>query len=266
MVFTPFLFCLTAIKINEIGVMRNLKMIIEYDGTLYHGWQRQLGQITIQQVLEESLGAITQENIRVIGSGRTDAGVHAVNQVANFMTNSKIEPRNLLAATNSLLPRDIVVKEMDEVDIDFHARFNALSKVYSYQILNGRVRSALQRQYAWFVHRPLNIDRMREGAVLFEGTHDFSSFCAANCGMLNHVRTVKKIEIEQDQQGMLKIDVEASGFLKYMVRNIVGILVDIGKGKRTSNEITAVIEAKDRGRAGITAPAHGLFLKEVRYG
>ena len=250
---------------NEVVAMRNVKMIIEYDGTAYHGWQRQLGQITIQQVLEESIGAITQEKIRVIGSGRTDAGVHAMNQVANFMTDSKIEQRSLLAATNSLLPRDIVVKTMQEVDMSFHARFNAISKVYTYQILNGSVRSALHRHYAWFVRYPLNIESMKEGAILFEGTHDFSSFCAANCGMINHIRTVKKVEIEQDRRGILKIDVEANGFLKYMVRNIVGILVDVGKGKRASNEISAVIEAKDRGRAGITAPAHGLYLKEVRY-
>lgn len=261
--YFPFLFF--NIKKHKIVIMRNLKMIIEYDGTAYHGWQRQPGQTTIQQVLEESISAITQEKIRVIGSGRTDAGVHAVNQVANFMTGSKIEQRNLLAGINSLLPRDIAVRQMKEVDAGFHARFNARSKVYLYQIFNGAVRSALYRRYAWFVRNPLDIDRMREGAILFEGTHNFSSFCAANSPMINHVRTVKKVEIEQDRRDILKIVVEADGFLKYMVRNIVGILVDVGKGKRASNEITAVIEAKDRGRAGITAPAHGLFLKEVRY-
>jgi tRNA pseudouridine38-40 synthase len=245
--------------------MRNLKMIVEYDGTGYHGWQRQRGRTTIQQVLEESISIITQEDIRVIGSGRTDAGVHAMNQVASFMTGSKIGERNLLAGINSLLPRDIVVKELMEVEMGFHARYHAKSKVYLYQIVNEMVRSALYRQYAWFVRKPLNIDRMKEGAVLFKGMHDFSSFCAAKCGLANHVRTIRQLEIGRDRRGILRISVEADGFLKYMVRNMVGMLVDVGRGKRQPNEITAVIEARDRRRAGVTAPAHGLFLKEVRY-
>jgi len=245
--------------------MRNLKMIIEYDGSGYHGWQRQLGRITIQQVLEESISTITQEDVRVIGSGRTDAGVHAMNQVANFVTNSTIGERNLLAGINSLLPPDIVIKKMMEVDAGFHARYHARSKVYVYQIYNGTVRSALYRHYAWFVRSPLNMDWMKEGAMLFTGTHNFSSFCASGCGLINHVRTVKRLEIDRDNNGLLKIDVEADGFLKYMVRNMVGMLVEIGKGNRLPNDVTAVIEAKDRRRAGVTAPAHGLFLKEVRY-
>jgi tRNA pseudouridine38-40 synthase len=245
--------------------MRNLKMIIEYDGSGYHGWQRQLGRINIQQMLEESIGTITQEDVMVIGSGRTDAGVHAMNQVANFVTNSTIGERNLLAGINSLLPPDIVIKKMMEVDAGFHARYHARSKVYVYQIYNGTVRSALYRHYAWFVRSPLNMDWMKEGAMLFTGTHDFSSFCASGCGLINHVRTVKRLEIDRDNNGLLKVNVEADGFLKYMVRNMVGILVDIGKGNRFPNDVTVVIGAKDRRRAGVTAPTHGLFLKEVRY-
>ena len=245
--------------------MRNLKMIVEYDGTQYHGWQRQHGQMTIQQVLEESIGAVTQENITVTGSGRTDAGVHALNQVANFKTGSTIKERNLLKGINSLLPQDIVVKLLMEEKEDFNARYHARSKVYLYQIFNENVRSAIHRRYAWWVYSPLNVDRMLEAAVLFTGSHDFSSFCATNCGLTNHTRTVKRFEIVRDHRGLLRIDVEADGFLKYMVRNMVGMLVEIGKGNRFPNDVTAVIEAKDRRRAGVTAPAQGLFLKEVRY-
>jgi tRNA pseudouridine38-40 synthase len=245
--------------------MRNLKMIAEYDGTAYHGWQRQRGHITIQQVLEESIGAITQEDIKVIGSGRTDAGVHAANQVANFMTGSHLGERNLLLGINSMLPQDIAVKELAETDLRFHARFDAKSKIYTYQIWNESMRSPLYRHYAWHVRNFLAANRMREAAGRFIGTHDFSSFCAANCGFHNHIRTVKRLDIDRDQRGMLTIDVEADGFLKYMVRNMVGMLVDVGMGKRDPNEVTSVIEAKDRRQAAVTAPARGLFLREVRY-
>jgi len=240
-------------------------MILEYDGTGYHGWQYQSERISIQQILEESIGKITQEIVRVIGSGRTDAGVHAMNQVANFMTNSRIKERNLLKGINSVLPRDIVIKDLMEADAGFHARYHAKSKVYLYQIVNRSERSALYRNFAWFVNRTLNVDQMREAAILFMGTHDYSSFCASNCGISNHVRTIKRVDIEQDQWGMLKVYVEADGFLKYMVRNIVGTLMEIGNGQRRPEDLGAIIAAKDRKRAGITAPSHGLFLKEVRY-
>jgi tRNA pseudouridine38-40 synthase len=245
--------------------MRNLKMIIEYDGTRYCGWQRQVGQISIQQLLEESIGAITQENVRVIGSGRTDAGVHAISQVANFKTRTTLAERSILSGINSVLPGDIVVKDIAEVHESFHATHDAKSKVYFYRIFNGTVRSALHRQYAWFIRTSLDVDLMKKGALLFLGRHDFSSFCATGCDVLSHIRTIKEIEIAQDDHDMIRIVVEADGFLRYMVRNIVGMLVDVGKEKRRVNEISAVIEAKDRKQAGMTAPAHGLFLKEVKY-
>ena len=245
--------------------MRNIKMILEYDGTRYHGWQRQGDMVTIQKILEESISTITQEDIRVMGSGRTDAGVHAINQVANFMTSSNIEVRNLLNGINSLLPLDVVVKELIETDKAFHARYNAKGKVYLYQIYNRPVRSALYRHNSWFIREPLDIGSMKEAALLLKGTFDFSSFCAANCGIKNHIRTVKNIDIEMNHRGMMKICIEADGFLKYMVRNIVGTLVDVVTRKISVTELTGIMEAKDRRRAGITAPAHGLFLKEVRY-
>ena len=245
--------------------MRNIKMILEYEGTRYHGWQYQVGRTTIQQVLEECISTITQENIRVIGSGRTDAGVHALNQVANFSTNSNIKARNLLRGINSLLPWDIVVKELMETDGAFHARYDAKSKGYLYQIFNSPVRSALYSHYAWFISEPLDVERIRETSALLIGTYDFSSFCAANCGIKNHVRTVMNIDVEMNQCSMIKIYVEANGFLKYMVRNIVGTLVDIGRGKLSPTELKGIVEAKDRRCAGMTAPACGLFLQEVKY-
>lgn len=246
--------------------MRNLKLTIEYDGTRYHGWQRQSGQMTIQQLLEESIGSITQEKVTVIGSGRTDAGVHAINQVANFSTRSRLDERSILAGANSLLPADVVIKDMAEVHEGFHATHDATGKVYLYRIFNGTVRSALLRQHAWFIRTPLDVDLMRQGAALFLGRHDFSSFCATGCDVLSHVRTIKELEIAQDDHGIIRIIVEADGFLRYMVRNIVGMLVDVGWGKREVRDIPTVIEAKDRKRAAMTAPSHGLFLKEVKYG
>jgi tRNA pseudouridine38-40 synthase len=246
-------------------MIRNIKMILEYDGTRYHGWQRQANRLTVQEVLEEGISTITQEDIRVIGSGRTDAGVHAVGQVANFRTNSNIEERGLHKGINSLLPWDIVVKELAETNASFHARYDAKSKIYLYQIYPGSVRSALYSHYAWFIREPLDIEKMKETAALLQGTFDFSSFCAANCGIKNHVRTVMAVDIAIDRSGMVKFCIEADGFLKYMVRNIVGTLADVGRGKLSSSELMIIVEAKDRKRAGDTAPAHGLFLKEVKY-
>jgi tRNA pseudouridine38-40 synthase len=244
---------------------RNIKMILEYDGTRYHGWQRQANRLTVQEVLEEGISTITQEDIRIIGSGRTDAGVHALGQVANFRTNSNIGERGLHKGINSLLPWDVVVKELAETNASFHARYDAKSKIYLYQIYPGSVRSALYRYYAWFIREPLDIEKMKEAAQLLLGTFDFSSFCAANCGIENHVRTVMAVDIAIDHSGMVKFCIEADGFLKYMVRNIVGTLADVGRGKLSSSELMIIVEAKDRKRAGDTAPAHGLFLKEVKY-
>jgi tRNA pseudouridine38-40 synthase len=246
-------------------MVRNIKMILEYDGTRYHGWQRQANGLTIQEVLEEKVSTITQEGIRVIGSGRTDAGVHALGQVANFRTNSNIGSSGLLQGINSLLPCDIVVKELAEADASFHARYDAKSKIYLYQIYLGTVRPALCRDYAWFIHDTLDLDRMKEASQLLLGTFDFSSFCAANCGIRNHVRTVMAVDMIIDSRGMAKFFIEADGFLKYMVRNAVGTLVDVGRGKLSRGELINIVEAKDRRRAGQTAPAHGLFLKEVKY-
>ena len=240
-------------------------MILEYDGTAYHGWQRQINGLSIQQILEEKIAVMTGEAVKVIGSGRTDAGVHALGQVAHFKTASTIPDINFLRGINSLIPNDIVVKDLQEVDPSFHARYDVKSKIYLYQIVNGSVRPVLNRQYAWFVPGLLNLERIHEAARTFEGTHDFSSFCSTHSDALDHIRTVMDIRIEAESHGLIKIVMEANGFLRYMVRGIVGTLVEVGKGKRLLSELQDIMDAKDRRYGGMTAPPQGLFLKEVRY-
>lgn len=244
---------------------RNLKAILEYDGTRYHGWQRQRQPLTIQQILEESIHRITGEDIRVTASGRTDAGVHALNQVANFRTNSALDTTSLLKGINSLLPKDIVLKELAEASDSFHARFDVKSKVYLYQIFNNPVRPALQRLYTWLIRAPLDLEKMNEAAAYLLGKHDFTSFCATHCDSENHIRTMIAVGITPDESGLIRISVEADGFLRYMIRNIVGTLVAVGRHKRSAGEMPDLIGAKDRRLAGMTAPAQGLFLKEVKY-
>jgi tRNA pseudouridine38-40 synthase len=246
--------------------MRNIKLIVEYDGTAYCGWQRQKNGLSIQQLLEESIGKMTGEESRVIGSGRTDAGVHAIGQIAHFQTNSPLGERNLLMGMNSLLPADIAVREVREVDPSFHARFDVKSKVYVYRICNRPVRSALERQRAWFVWVPLDLERIEEALKLFRGTHDFSSFCSLHTDSPDHIRTILDIGLMKDANGMIDISLEADGFLRYMVRNIVGTLVDVGRGRFSREDVAGIFAAKDRKKAGLTAPPQGLFLKEVRYG
>ncbi|MBN2516318.1 MAG: tRNA pseudouridine(38-40) synthase TruA [Deltaproteobacteria bacterium] len=245
--------------------MRNIKIIVEYDGTCYHGWQRQPNGSTIQQVLEEKIGTVTQEKVTLISSGRTDAGVHAVNQVANFRTETTINTENLLRGINSLLPADIVVKELSDVDETFHARYDAKSKSYFYQIYTSSIRTALYRNYTWHVYYLLDVSAMRKALLLLEGTHDFSSFCGADDDAADHIRTVMKADIEQRKDHLIIISLDADGFLRYMVRNVVGTLVDVGRGKTTVVDFSDIMVAQDRTKAGMTAPPQGLFLKEVRY-
>jgi tRNA pseudouridine38-40 synthase len=246
--------------------MRNVRITLEYDGSNYHGWQRQTNGLSIQQVLEEKIAVMTGEDVRVIGSGRTDAGVHALGQVAHFRTATSIREFNLLGGLNSLLPRDIVILDLREADASFHARYDAKSKVYLYQIHNSPVRPVMCRQYAWFVSGKLVLGMMRDAARLFEGTHDFSSFCSTHSDAPDRIRTVSGIQIESGARGLIRIEIEADGFLRYMVRGIVGMLVEAGRGKLSLPELQQIMDARDRKRGGITAPAQGLFLKEVRYG
>ena len=245
--------------------MRNIKLVIEYDGGAYCGWQRQINGLSIQQVLEESIGRITGEEVRVIGSGRTDAGVHALGQVAHFHTASALAERNILMGMNCLLPPDIAVIECTEVPLAFHARFDVRSKSYLYRVCNRPARSALERNYSWFVWEPLDLGMMEEVIPLFVGVHDFSSFCSTAADGEDRVRTILNLTAARDPSGMVEITAEADGFLRYMVRTIVGTLIDCGRGKYTRQEVAAILAARDRRKAGLTAPAHGLFLKEVKY-
>ena len=245
--------------------MRNIRLIVEYDGTGYCGWQFQENGLSIQQVIEEAIGRMTGEAIRVIGSGRTDAGVHALGQVAHFHTASRLSERNFLMGINSLLPSDIAVREVREVDPAFHARFDVKSKVYIYRICNRPVRPALERHYVWFVWEPLDLQKIEEALDLFLGTHDFTSFCSTHTDSEDHVRTILDVGIQKDDNGMIQFSLEADGFLRYMVRTIVGTLVDVGRGKCTREDVAGILAAEDRKKAGLTAPPQGLFLKEVRY-
>lgn len=244
--------------------MRNIRLIVEYDGTAYCGWQRQVNGLSIQEVLEGCIGRMTGERVRLNGSGRTDAGVHALGQVANFRTDSRLGERNLLMGINSLLPPDIVVREVREVADDFHARFAAWSKTYLYRICNRPVRSALERHQAWFVWEPLALERIEACLPLFIGTHDFTSFCSIHSDSPDRVRTILRAGVSR-QGEIVEISMEADGFLRYMVRTIVGTLVEAGRGRISPAEIAAVLAARDRCRAGLTAPPQGLFLKEVTY-
>jgi tRNA pseudouridine38-40 synthase len=246
--------------------MRNIKLIVEYDGGAYCGWQRQSNGLAIQQVIEECLAKMTGEEVRITGSGRTDAGVHALGQVANFHTSSRLGERSLLLGINSLLPADIVVREVCESPHSFHACFDAVSKVYLYRICNRPVRPALERNHTWFIWEPLDLAKMEEALTVFTGTHDFSSFCSTHTDSEDHVRTILAMGVERDPAGMIDISIEADGFLRYMVRTIVGTLVDCGRGKCTRDEVSEILAAKDRRRAGLTAPPQGLILMDVKYG
>ena len=245
--------------------MRNIRMTLEYDGTAYAGWQRQKNGLSIQQVLEEKIAVMTGEDVKVLGSGRTDAGVHALAQVAHLRTASAIPAWNLLHGLNSLLPRDIAVIRLDEAPEDFHARHSATGKVYLYRILNRPVRSALHRHFAWEVFQPLDVARMQEAASHLVGTHDFTSFSTVHSDAPHRVRTIREISVTRNEEDFIGITVEAEGFLRYMVRIIAGTLVEVGKGRRPPGDIPAVLAAKDRAAAGITAPARGPFLREARH-
>ncbi|NIQ37346.1 MAG: tRNA pseudouridine(38-40) synthase TruA [Proteobacteria bacterium] len=245
--------------------MRNIKLTLEYDGTGYHGWQIQPNSSTIQGVLEEKIGIITGQRITLIASGRTDAGVHALGQVANFRTESSIPLEALKRGVNSLLPDDIAIKRVDTVSDDFHARFSAKSKLYEYRIFNNPVLSPMERNFSWHISQRLDLSKMQKAAEALLGTHDFSSFRSAQTDNLNPVRSMMAVEIKKKKNHIVSFRLRANAFLKQMVRNIVGTLVDVGRGKIEPGEFRGILEARDRTKAGMTAPPNGLFLVEVEY-
>ncbi len=245
--------------------MRNIRLLLEYDGAAYHGWQRQKNALTIQEVVETALAKLTGEAVKVLGSGRTDAGVHAWGQVANFRTASHIPLKAFYAGLNSLLPRDIAVLEAAEAPPDFHARKSARAKTYEYRILNRAVRSPLNRRYAWVVPEPLNLAAMTRAAAVLPGEHDFSAFRSSGSSPGHAVRQVLAAAWQQGEAGRLGFTITATGFLRGMVRSLVGTMVEIGRSKRPPEDLAALLQSGDRAAAGATAPAQGLFLVEVIY-
>jgi tRNA pseudouridine38-40 synthase len=245
--------------------MTNFKLTIEYDGTAYCGWQRQAEDPTLQETIEAALSVMTRETIRVIGSGRTDAGVHALGQTAHFHTRTGISPGGFQAGLNSLLPDDIVIRSCEPVPEDFHARFSARHKTYRYMIRNQRLPAAIGRQYAWHIRKPLDIAVMQAAVRHIIGTHDFKSFEGIGSPRADTIRTVLNADVSKTPADDVVFDVTATGFLRYMVRNLMGTLVQAGLGKISAADVKAVLEARNRDRAGPTAPPHGLFLVSVFY-
>lgn len=250
-------------------VMRNIRLILAFDGTDFHGWQRQPNLPTIQASLEEVLGRLTGATVEVCGSGRTDAGVHAIHQVANFHTTSRIPCSNLVNALNDLLPPSIRVKHAEEVPAAFHARYDAVGKSYRYRIVTAPICSPFLSRYVHHHPYPLDHTAMAQAARLFEGEHDFTSFAAADAEEegKSRVRTIfSSCVLWRPASSMLVYDVSGNGFLRYMVRNIVGTLIEVGRGKLVPGDISRILDQRDRSQAGPTAAACGLCLMNVKYG
>jgi len=246
--------------------LRNVRIDIEYDGTDYCGWQVQKASLkpSIQETIERALRKILNEKIKITGAGRTDAGVHAGAQVANFRTKSPMALSRLQEGLNAILPEDIAISAIKEAGPDFHSRFSAKSKVYLYTILNRRHRSAFLRKHAFFCRYPLDVRLMRREAKALLGRHNFRAFCASQGRGKNPAKTIKKITVSR-RNGLIKIEVEADGYLYNMVRNIAGTLIDIGRGRLPRGSIKKILASRNRAQAGPTAPARGLCLAKVRY-
>jgi len=242
----------------------NIKLTVEYDGTNYHGWQIQTTGETIQSVLERAVSTFLRKSTRITGSGRTDAGVHALGQVVNFFSDKEYEPHRIRRALNALTPFDITIKEVAIVPDSFDARRDGRSRVYEYHILNRPTPSPFHLNRAWHVHQPLDVNAMREAIPCLIGEHDFSSFRAAGCDAEHPVREVYANSLDRSGE-LLVYTIEATAFLRHMVRNIIGTVAEVGLGLRTPQSFVELLEARDRTKAGVTAPAHGLFLVEVKY-
>jgi len=256
--------------------MRNIKLTIEYDGTNYCGWQIQPGCNTIQGILESTLSKITKSKVDVIGAGRTDAGVHALGQVANFKTESNMTPNEFKLALNSLLPRDIVINQVEEVDESFHSRFDAISRTYHYTILNSKTPSAFLRNYVYLFPKPIDINIMNDACKYLIGTYDFSSYASLGDPIRNSIRTVtfakwdllnSNLSVLGYESGhqLIRFCIKANAFLRGMVRAIVGTLLNVGIGKINPEKVKEILELRDRTKAGPSLPAKGLCLVSVDY-
>jgi tRNA pseudouridine38-40 synthase len=256
--------------------MRNIKLILQYDGTGYSGWQSQKqGERTVQDVLEDRIGRITGEAARVVGAGRTDAGVHALGQAAHFRTSSSLDAATMQSALNAMLPGDIRVVSAEEVGGNFHPQYDTLGKRYVYLIANMQYTPPFLRRYVWRVPPKLDLRAMRRAAGHFRGRQDFRAFMGSGSGVKGTVREVGAVVVRSSgSMGFLgfalrgrfvRVSVEGSGFLRHMVRNIVGTLIEVAKGRLDADSIPGIIASGDRGLAGPTAPAMGLFLEKVFY-
>jgi tRNA pseudouridine38-40 synthase len=247
--------------------MRNLKITLRYDGTNYVGWQRQASGTSIQGLLEDALEPIAGTRVTVHGAGRTDAGVHALAQVASVAFGGTLEAPVLVRALNAVLPPDVRVLSIEDVPPDFHARFSAVGKIYEYRIVNAPIVSPFLVRYAWHVTHPLDVDAMKTASTHLTGAHDFAAFQGAGWNTGSSQRTIRSIEWKTGHgyDAPLVCRIGGDGFLRHMVRNVVGTLIEIGVGRWTSDTIVEILASRDRSRAGPTAPAHGLFLVDVEY-
>ena len=248
----------------------NFKLLIQYDGTDFHGWQIQGGERTIQGELERVIGMLEDSEVKVIGSGRTDAGVHAEGQVANVILNRPFTPERLQGAINGNIWRDIRIMNIEKAENDFHARFSAKMKTYVYRVVNAPIISPFWRRYAHHETRPLDVGRMNDAARLFLGEHDWTAFSAARSDTENRVRTIKDFTVESTwdsraNASIIEFRISSNGFLRYMVRSIVGTMLEVGRGEKDFDTIQTAIVSGDRDLAGKTAPANGLTLHKVDY-
>lgn len=242
------------------------KLVLEYDGAGFEGWQLQPGgRRTVQGTLEEAVARITGQRVRVTGSGRTDSGVHAEGQTASLRVETRLDAAALWSALNGVLPPDLAVVEAERMASGFHALRDARSKLYRYQIWNGPVRSPLRRSRAHALSRSLDLAAMRRAASDLVGTHDFASFQAAGSEVQTTVRTLLRLDVVGEAGGVIDLEVEGTGFLRHMVRNLAGTLLQIGSGRRSAESMPALLAARDRSLAGPTSPAQGLTLVRVRY-
>lgn len=244
--------------------MRNIKLTIEYDGKKFGGWQKQPNELNIQGEIEQAIKQITGEDIELNASGRTDSGVHALGQVANFKTNSNLDIEKFAVAINSKLKKSIVIKKAEEVPENFHARYNCKGKKYRYIINNSYQGTAIYRDLECHIPQKLDVKKMQEGIKFFEGKHDFKGFKASGTSGKSTIREIYKAKVKQEGECII-IELTGNGFMYNMVRIIAGTIVDVGLGKISPNQIPDIINAKDRTKAGKTLPACGLYLVEVYY-
>ena len=244
--------------------MRCFKVTVEYDGTDYAGFQYQAGQRSVQNEIEQAVRRLTGQEVRISGAGRTDSGVHALGQVIGFRAETRIPPDKMAVALNSALPKDIAAVKAEEVDEDFHARFSARSRAYVYVILNRSHRSALFGRYAWQIPHALDVEAMDSAAGRLIGIRDFAAWANETSETKTTVREILRSRVRR-QGPFVVVSVKANGFLRGMVRNVVGTLVEVGQGKRPAEDMDRITESKDRGQAGPSAPAHGLCFTRVEY-